>query len=318
MKISSIIALIVGVAILVSGIILSSIATGMATREGYDLHPNVNLVDGNIIREYAIPASYEESAVTERRVARVELDVRNIDVEIVGFYDIEAESRVVLYNMTFPRTSVIMTSNSIEITNIFRVDSLIDGGGQGLAFRGIRSLFTTGVFGQGGLLGPTGHQRIRVYLNNADRLNRLDLIVHNANVIVQDIAREMDINITATGGSEITLSDINTNASLEIDATDSTINMEAVTLSQANMELENSNVVFDALGVELLYGYYVTADAEGTIIVNGVSLGGEYVDNNVEGYPLITVNQKGGTFEIRRPLGLTPPAPENDSGAEVE
>ncbi|MCL2212816.1 MAG: hypothetical protein FWB93_03185 [Oscillospiraceae bacterium] len=320
MKLSSIVTLIVGIAILVSGVILSNIAITAATNAGHDFWEGIDTVDGNIVREYLIPAGYSDSAVAERTFARIELDVSNIDVEIVGIYDVAAESRVVLYNMTFPRTSVILTSNTVEITNSFRIDSLIDGGGQGIAFRGIHTLFSGGVFGQGGLLGPTGDQRIRIYLNNADRLLRLDLIVDNSTVSVRDIHREMDINITATGGSEVELNNISTRAALTIEAEDSTINMNAVTLSQAEMTLENSDVIFDVMGAEVLFGYYVTSDDDGRIIVNSTVTSNEYLHNhNVEGYPLIRVNQSGGSFEIRKPLVLIPPpdyVPEN--GAEVE
>ena len=200
MRPQSIIGLIVAALMVVGGLILCLVAGNMAESTGVQLFTKVE--NGT--------TQFVEKEFTKTKIEKIELNVRNVDVNIIGGQE---KSYVEFWNYDDKYYIYSESGKTITVSELKDKDSLIRFWENGFSFKGIRNVLSS-VLGIGEQI--TGKKVINIYLSNeSEALKNIELIMGTGNVTVTNVTTKTDFVFSMTSGS-VTCTGITNSSKLEV------------------------------------------------------------------------------------------------------
>lgn len=263
MKITSVIFLVVGLVISITGYILCGAAERMAKEAGeYDMLFEYNYDDeGNIVNEHefskdaVITTDAEGNEVRQKAVHKVSLTFSDMNIRVIGGAE---RSRIVFMNMEPLRyyhhisNYALYVSDVPSITNIIQSDSL--------QFDGLRRYLNTGKY--------KGKPQVVLYVSDADELKQYDFDLKNCTISLENLVGFYDMRLTAKN-STVTMQNCTTQSTLRLKLEDCKTTLSAVDYTETIIEGSGGNLFYDDTAIAYLFRYDISSEG-GSLNLNGV------------------------------------------------
>lgn len=188
MKPTSVIFIVVAVALIIAGTITCSVAQSNAEKDGIDIFSyNYNESDD----------LFDTVDFKAESINRIKLSLGRCDVHIIGGAD-RAEAELV--NFEKYKYSLSMTDGELEISDGISFSSFVTISSGGISFDGMRYLFPFGGKGKAGI-DENAKRSVTVYLPDTLNIRKIDIEVEDGNVTVDNIAYKADCSIASSLGS---------------------------------------------------------------------------------------------------------------------
>ncbi len=195
--------------LIVAGIIICLIASGMAKKEDVLLFPEK--VDGKYV--YTLD-------ISETDISKISLDVTDANINV--YTDSETEY-VEFINFNENYYSLSSTNHVLSFDEYVDFKSMITFWDADYTFKGIRSLFRLGNKIE-------GEKEINVYISDDRDIKIFDFSLANGNINVSHLSTETDYKFSLDNG-EVTMKDISTVSNVTVTANKCTLNIENCSFS---------------------------------------------------------------------------------------
>lgn len=223
MRPQSIIGLIVAAVMIVSGLIVCSVAEGMAEKADIQLFAETE--NGT--------TRYKEPSFTDEKITKIEINVGEATVNVIGGSE---TSYVELLNFSENSFSYTHSGKTITVTEMADLSAVLKFWENGFAFKGMRNILMS-FFGFGDKI--TGDKVVNVYLSDESKsLNNISITTTNGNIHLKDLSTESDYVLTL-GSGDITVENISNASKLEIVA-DTDLNLQMNNAFFANLLINNT------------------------------------------------------------------------------
>ena len=188
MKPTSVIFIIVAVALIIAGTITCSVAQSNAEKEGVDIF------------SYNYNESGDLSDMVDfksENINRIKLSLGSCDVHIIGGAE-NAEAELV--NFEKYKYSLSMTDGELRISDGISFGSFVSISSGGISFDGMRYLFP--FLGKGRVrIDENAKRSVTVYLPDTLNIRKIDIEVQDGDVTVENIAYNADCSIASLSGN---------------------------------------------------------------------------------------------------------------------
>ena len=294
MKITSVIFLIVGIVISITGYILCRSAESIAKDAGeYDLLFEYNYDDdGNIVNEYAfskdsmVEISPEGTEIPKSAVHKTSLTFSNMDIRVVGGAE---RSRIVFQNMEPMRYYYHIGNEALYVSDVPSITNIIQS--EGLGFDGLRKFLNTSKY--------DGKQQVILYVSDADSLLQYDFDLNNCTITIENIVGAYDMRLTAKN-STVKLENCATESTLRLKLTGCDTTMIGVDYSETLVEGSGGSFTYDDTSISYLFRYDISSEG-GSLNLNGVDQEIPSYTANLSGedYHSLTLAMTGTKLTIR-------------------
>lgn len=276
MKVSSVIFLVVGLVISITGYVICGIAEGMAKDAGsYDRLFEYNYdEEGNIVNEYEfskdtiIETDAQGNEVTKRAVRKVSLTFTDMDITVIGGAD---RSRVVFQNMSQGSYYYHIGNNVLYVTNHFTLPNFLQS--EGLGFDGLRKYLNTSKY--------DGKKKVLLYVEDADDLKQYDFNLTNCTINLENLNGEYDMRLEATN-SNVTMKNCSTKSTMRLTLNDSKTNLETVDYIEMMILGSGGELNYNDTAIPYLFRYDVRSEG-GSLNLNGVDQSAAIFQANLSG-----------------------------------
>ncbi len=294
MKITSVIFLVVGIVISVTGYFLCSMAESIAKNAGaYDMLFEYNYDDeGNIVDEYA----FSKDAIVEvdpdgkenkkSAVRKVSLTFSDMDVLVVGGAD---RSRVVFRNLSQGRYYYYISNEALYVSDKPTITNIIQS--EGLRFDGLRKYLNTGKY--------AGKEQVVLFVSDADDLRQYDLTLTNCTLNMQNITGSYDMRLTATN-SKIEMQNCQTDSTLRLTLDKCDTVLDAVDFKENLIKGSGGTLSYDDTAIAYLFRYDISSEG-GSLNLNGVDQEFASYTANLSGedYHSLSITMIGTKLTVR-------------------
>lgn len=250
MKPTSLIFLVLAAVLLFGGIITCSVAETMAKSEGISIFEQVKDKNGDYVYKYSL---------SDEKLSKLELNFADVNVTVIGG---AKESYVELKNYNPYGYSATLSGSTVTVDgNASGLSSMIDLGGGGLRFKGLRYFFA-GNFGEG------RERSVNVYISEKCDVSSVVLKVINGNVTFKNIYNAIDYTVNVDNGN-VSFDTVVTESIINLDVTAgeaNIINSEAVSFSIAST---SSKITLDLTRYAHEFINYNIKTEESQLIHNG-------------------------------------------------
>ena len=294
MKITSVIFLVVGLVISITGYILCRSAEGIAKDAGeYDLLFEYNYDDeGNIVNEYAfskdnmVEISPEGNEITKSAVRKVSLTFSDMDIQVVGGAE---RSRVLFKNMEPMLYYRYISGKGLYVTDVPSITNIIQS--EGMGFDGLRKYLNTGKY--------DGKKQVVLYVSDADALTQYDFTFTNCTVTINNIVGAYDMRLTAKN-SAVKMENCSTESTLRLKLTKCDTTMIGVDYTETLIEGSGGTLTYDDTSISYLFRYNISSEG-GSLNLNGIDQKVPSYAANLDGedYHSLSVAMIGTKLTIR-------------------
>ena len=263
MKVSSVIFLVVGLVITITGYILCGVAESMAKDAGgYDLLFEYNYdEEGNIVNEYEfskdtiIETDAQGNEDKKRAVRKVSLTFTDMEIVVVGGAE---RSRIVFQNMSqgsyyyFIRNNVLYATNHFSLTNFLQ--------SEGLGFDGLRKYLNTSKY--------DGKERVILYIEDADELKQYDFTLTNCDIRLENLNGEYDMRLEAKN-SKVIMQNSTTKSTLRLTLDNCNTTLRGVDYNETLIKGDGGSLTYDDTSISYLFRYDISSEG-GSLNLNGV------------------------------------------------
>ena len=263
MKVTSVIFLVVGLVISITGYILCGVAEGMAKDAGgEDLLFEYNYdEEGNIVNEYEfsketiIETDAQGNETKKWAVRKVSLTFTDMEIVVVGGAD---RSRIVFQNMSqgsyyyFIRNNVLYATNHFSLTNFLQ--------SEGLSFDGLRKYLNTSKY--------DGKERVILYVEDADELKQYDFTLKNCDIRLENLNGEYDMRLEAKN-SKVVMQNSTTKSTLRLTLDNCKTTLDTVDYIEMLVKGSGGELFYNDTAIAYLFRYDIRSEG-GSLNLNGV------------------------------------------------
>ncbi len=263
MKITSIIFLVVGIVISITGYILCNSAENMAKNAGeYDLLFEYNYDDnGNIVNEYSfskdnmIELDANGNEIKKKAVQKISVTFSNMDIRVIGGAE---RSRIVFQNMEPMRYYYHIGNNALYVSDVPSITNILQS--EGLGFDGLRKFLNTSKY--------KGKEQVILYVSDADDLKQYDFDLTDCTITMDDLVGAYDMRLTAKN-STIKLENCTTKSTLRLSLTNCDTTMKTVDYTETLVEGSGGTLHYDDTSISYLFRYDISSEG-GSLNLNGI------------------------------------------------
>lgn len=316
MKPVSWIFLIIAVILSVVGLLMCSIASLQAKRQGIDLF-DTKIVNGQSEAEYDF---------SEDVIGKIQIEVNDCDVNIIC----GAESNKVVMNNFSSAGYICEVENRalvIEDTvNLFDITDIIENGK--IRFKGFRYYLRDRKI-------TTGSKSLNVYISDKFDIKIIDITVNNGDVNIAGYENNTDYTVKI-GKGKFTASDIVTSSVVSATVGKGSANLQHITAKTANITVDEGDITAvmsvkeitadakkGSVSIESesdLSNYnFVLKAPDSTITLETLVKAGNYIANDAQLTNFIHASAGGGSVTVKSYVApLTPPETDNGDVSETE
>ncbi|MBE6671909.1 MAG: hypothetical protein E7599_00100 [Ruminococcaceae bacterium] len=293
MKISSVIFLVVGLVISITGYIVCGVAESMAkSAGGYDLLFEYNYdEEGNIVKEYEfskdtiIETDAEGNEVKKHAVRKVSLTFTDMDILVVGGAD---RSRVVFQNMSEGSYYYHISNNVLYVTNHFTLPNFLQS--EGLSFDGMRKYLNTSKY--------DGKKQVILYVEDADELKQYDFKLNNCRIELENINGAYDMRLEAKS-STVTMKNCSTESTLRLTLDKCKTVLDTVDYIETLIKGSGGELTYNDTAIPYLFRYDIRSEG-GSLNLNGVDQSSAIFQANLSGsdYHSLSLDMTGTKLTV--------------------
>lgn len=283
MRPASLIFLVIGLLLVITGSVICTRAERLAADDGYSLFDKQEDADGNSIKTYEITKKTED----DPEVSKIRVRVDGVDVEIRGG---EERSYVEIYNKNGIFNCYI-SNKVMTISNQFDIAEIVESSGSDFEFNGVRRYMDFSIF-------RTKEKKVIIHLCESDPLKQIELDVSNNHVSMNGVQEDIDLIVKASG-TDFDLRDIRTASILSIEGKNSRFTCTDLLFAEMNVKGENCDISLNEKGYATLYTFGYTVEATDCMLtVNGVPVGGDNYSYGYKDEHSFTATLTGGSLTL--------------------
>ncbi len=260
--------------LLLIGVIICLIASGMANSEGILLFSEK--VDGKYI--YTVD-------LTDTEISKISLNATDANIKVVT----GSENEYVEF-INFNENHYSLSTTNQVLTFSERVDgikSMLTFWDTGYSFKGIRSLFRIGNKIEGG-------KEINVYISDTRDINILDFTITDGTIEVSHLSTETDYKFALDNGSVI-MKDISTTSMVNIKANKCTVTVEDCSFS--NFTCDATDVTLKG---DVAFCHTMAVNSKSGSIDANVSLDSDDYEVSVHTSSSLTINSEPQSGDYKK------------------
>ena len=313
MKPVSLIFLIIAVILTIVGLLMCSVASLQAKRQGVDLF-DTKIVNGQSESEYDF---------SEDVIGKIQIEVSDCDVNIICGAD---KNKVIMNNFSSAGYICEVENRALVIedtVNLFDITDIIENGK--IRFKGFRYYLRDRKI-------TTGSKSLDVYISDKFDIKIIDVTVNNGDVNIAGYENNMDYTVKISKG-KLTASDIVTGSEVTATIEKGSANLFHVAAKTVNVTVDDGNIS------AVLSAKEITADAkngsvviesekdlsdynfvlrapDSTITLESLVKAGNYRANDAQLTSFIHANAGKGTVTVKTYVAPLSPI-ENETDAET-
>lgn len=230
MKPTSIIFLIVSVALIVGGIITCAVAKDIAVTDGYVLF---NDAEGG---------SYVRHDFNSADITKIELTVTDAEINVYGGAE---ESYIEFFHFRDGLYSLSSTGNTITLDEIPDLKSLLSFQG-GFSFSGMRYFLRLGNT-------VSGPKKVNIYLSADSAIKIISMAGDNCTVYAEKLGIRADLTIIADKSITLSGKDLRTSSAITLDAPTVSVNMEDCSVNELHLTADKTDSLLERFFCGNLY-----------------------------------------------------------------
>ena len=246
MKPTSIIFLIVSVALIIGGIITCAVARDIAITDGYALFSDTE-GGGSYVRH-----DFQASGIN-----KIELIVTDVEINVYGGAE---ESYIEFFNFREGLYTLTTTGNSISLDEMPNLNSLLSFQ-NGFSFSGMRYFLRFGNT-------VSGPKKVNVYIGADSALKIISATGDNCTVYMEKLGIQADLHISADESLTLTGKDLRTASALTVTAPIVSMDMEDCSLNELTLNAQKVTTRWDRVYCANLYAQIRTGSMDLLIPAN--------------------------------------------------
>lgn len=316
MKPVSLIFLIIAVILTIVGLLMCSVASLQAKRQGIDLF-DTKIVNGQSESEYDF---------SEDIIGKIQIEVNDCDVNIICGSD---KNKVIMNNFSSAGYICEVENRALVIedtVNLFDITDIIENGK--IRFKGFRYYLRDRKI-------TVGSKSLDVYISDKFDIKIIDVTVNNGNVNIAGYENNTDYNVKITKG-KLSASDITTGSEVSATVEKGSVNLQHVFANTVNVTVDDGNITAVMSAKEItadakngsvviesesdLSGYnFVLRAPDSTVTLENLVKAGNYVANDAQLTSFIHASAGKGTVTVKTYVApLTPPETETEADTAEE